>query len=1331
MFQFMPATAKRYGLDNPEDPIAAAQAASQYLGDLRRRYKGDARLMLAAYNAGEGNVDKYGGIPPFPETQNYVRNIIPKILAEQAGSDDAEPERPIDRHKQTASRYSKIPENGSLHKPQASPDAGMASPPDPGRYQNRYSVLPDEPTPTDREKEFDIPSDFDESPSTGESIRAGAQAGFAQAERVGANVMGLGKQRLQDLSTPMPKTLGGVPGYLSKLSPMMGGAGIQPSEPFTPEYDPATVEGQLRREAETRQAAAQEAYTRSGIGGKTIQGLSEGIVEAPLIASLASMGGPAGVSVLSALDAADQGTAAMEKNAAIGAGMGQFGQAIASRGRLMQGAAMGGMNALATGMQGGTPTDVIASAISGGAAGVALGGGGRSEKPPTARAEPPSEGAATPRPEPQNIGARLARAQPPAEKTPDGPMTGKAPIEEKAAPSANRYAKLPEEGGADNRYADVPDDGIVQMHMGIPPGEAIKGAVEAAKKGYRALAQTEWGKRIIDPIETGINAVQLSIAPMAAKSDVAERAVSQDYIAALRADRFQTDNVLKILTDELSPTELEHSWQVLSDANVISRDPQADPNSAIAHLQNNLSPKELEAVNHLKARNDRIADEAVKLGILKNRFDVYDPRVIVDTVGGDRIKSASKGIGRQAISDEAMGFKTTTPQAKHRKYMTAEETEAAAKAKLGDNVGILRDIRVLAMTTQSLAEAVAGKRLINQIKEIGKARPEPTVVAGEKPSDNYFTINHPSFTEYKPMMTTTTEGKVVPVADSEGKTVMQKVPLYIDKAFEGPLKAVLTPRKPAGDLQPIYHGLMEIKKRATMMLMYWPTIHALVEVGRSLPLLKSRILSPRFWIEANRAKHTPEIMDKLIRTGNLDPIGKRGYIRDITDLSSGSVLDHDRGWVSSGVGKMVGKLTSPESGEATSQIIDNAGDFWHNTLLWNRVGDLQVGIAQYVMEDLAKNPSMDESTRLKIAGHFANRFAGALPSEAMSAGARVMANLALFSRTFTLGNLGLIKDAIVGLPKGVQAQIERYSGAAMKEAAQSSAKQKAFHAIALDLAIYYGVNTLAQHAFDMLSRDQSLSDIEKGYVQRWKEFQAKTKDSWRNLFFAAEQLTPMYGNEPGKQDRVYMGMSEKGRGQYLRIPTGKVPEEMIAWAMHPLDTLHRKESTILRPLQQIWEDSTGFGRKVFDDNKTMSENLGKAFELFASSQIPLTAMESAQSIYKGHGRSIDYWKVVGGLAGVSVSQGHPAGPRGGVLAKQEKDFEQRKLAIFPDANRLIQNGEVDKAKALLAGTGMTPREVQRYLLNQTKGAKISVQQMRKFYRHTPKEDQQELLNVNQ
>jgi soluble lytic murein transglycosylase-like protein len=75
LMQLMPATAKRFGCDDVSDPEKNIEAGTKYLSWLLKRFDGNVELALAGYNAGEGAVDKYNGVPPYNETQNYVKII--------------------------------------------------------------------------------------------------------------------------------------------------------------------------------------------------------------------------------------------------------------------------------------------------------------------------------------------------------------------------------------------------------------------------------------------------------------------------------------------------------------------------------------------------------------------------------------------------------------------------------------------------------------------------------------------------------------------------------------------------------------------------------------------------------------------------------------------------------------------------------------------------------------------------------------------------------------------------------------------------------------------------------------------------------------------------------------------------------------------------------------------------------------------------------------------------------------------------------------------------------------------------------------------------------
>jgi soluble lytic murein transglycosylase-like protein len=86
LMQLVPATARRFGVSNSFNPVENIQGGAKYLKYLLDLYGGDYPLALAAYNAGEGAVAKYGGVPPYTETQNYLILVRKQLEARKAAA---------------------------------------------------------------------------------------------------------------------------------------------------------------------------------------------------------------------------------------------------------------------------------------------------------------------------------------------------------------------------------------------------------------------------------------------------------------------------------------------------------------------------------------------------------------------------------------------------------------------------------------------------------------------------------------------------------------------------------------------------------------------------------------------------------------------------------------------------------------------------------------------------------------------------------------------------------------------------------------------------------------------------------------------------------------------------------------------------------------------------------------------------------------------------------------------------------------------------------------------------------------------------------------------
>ncbi len=76
LMQLMPSTARSLGVSDPFDAEQNVMGGAKYLSQKLKMYDGNVRLALAAYNAGSGNVSKYGGVPPFQETRNYIKKVL-------------------------------------------------------------------------------------------------------------------------------------------------------------------------------------------------------------------------------------------------------------------------------------------------------------------------------------------------------------------------------------------------------------------------------------------------------------------------------------------------------------------------------------------------------------------------------------------------------------------------------------------------------------------------------------------------------------------------------------------------------------------------------------------------------------------------------------------------------------------------------------------------------------------------------------------------------------------------------------------------------------------------------------------------------------------------------------------------------------------------------------------------------------------------------------------------------------------------------------------------------------------------------------------------------
>lgn len=887
-------------------------------------------------------------------------------------------------------------------------------------------------------------------------------------------------------------------------------------------------------------------------------------------------------------------------------------------------------------------------------------------------------------------GARAPRGETPAGVT-FGPAEGQ-PVDLGKAPA---QAVVPARAGA----------GTLGMNRALDP--------EVIKQAASEVANSDVVKAGRQAVSEFANDIQLKAAPMALGTDRA-RAIAKDYANAERVSRYQWSQFDDILKKNYDPAQRKKMWEAADEENILREMnvPEAErAGRGIARL----TPDERATLGTLHQYGEGLLERARAAGLFKGEgLKYWSPRVVM-MMGEDGTlsspKAAGEGGGSPYSSPSGRNITTSAPSLRERKYLTTEETEAAAKAKFGAGAQVVRDIRTMPFAMGRLERAIAGRELINGIRDVGKRTGQELVSGGAK--EGYFTLDHPAFKTFRPKFVEE-GGKMKPALDQNGQMIFERSPVYVSKEFEGPLKAVMsdTPGK-------LYEAMMALKAKTMGLIMYSPLIHNAVEWGRALPVMPGKILTFRVYFEGNAAKRDPVQMREAIGNGMV-PIGNRFQHQDISGVLEEPNLAPGRSITAKVLGGAVG-LASKGAGEAVKRGIDVAGDFWHNTLLWDRIGDLQMGLYTNIQRDLIAKGT-DPGTAGKIAAHFANRYAGALPNEAMSSAVRKAANFVLFSRTFTLGNLGVMKDMITGLPRDVRAQIARDAGEAAAYAAKGIAQRKAIQAFAMDIALMYVGNASLQGAFDVMKRDQSLDDVGRGYAERYDRLAKRVHEQPSELlnpFLALDQLSPGAENEPGKERRVLYGYDDKGTAIYLRVPTGKIGEEFVDWTTSPLDILKRKEGTIMRPLVQTLTNDKGFGRQVYNPDepgfKGAAKAVGNILANILKQQFPVEAIESAANLARGRSDDIDAYKVIGPFFGLTFSQGAPGGPEVGQMFAVERRHRAEISEAMPDIKKRLKAGEVDEAVTLMQEAHMTPAEMRMtFKFAEQPSARMTPRRLQKF-----------------
>lgn len=829
--------------------------------------------------------------------------------------------------------------------------------------------------------------------------------------------------------------------------------------------------------------------------------------------------------------------------------------------------------------------------------------------------------------------------------------------------------------------ARLPDDAAPSIGHNNPP---LSMKIGDAMTGVADSITPDWA--------------QMIAAPMAHKTgSLIARATAKDYANMGRVVEYDHRTIDRFLEENFTPERRQAMWEAADTDSVLLEKGQA------AYKMAQLAPAERHVVERLQQRavdnwQSWMALPGTKAGQLQSfgrMFVGYMPRYVMDyfrETGGET----------RNLNMVGRNLRTFTDRTLRREHGTVEETEAAA----GPGAKVVRDVRTLALANYHLERAIMGRKLIQAVKEhseaVGDETSPPAVVSGnlkEHEEGKYFTIKqNGSFWEHRPAFK---DGKVIKNEET-GNPVFEKVPIHVSKDWEGPLRSVLQTNNLA---DPAYKAFMAFKAKSTAVLMFSPALHnGVIFGGRVLPAVNGNpIAALRMYRMGGRVMRDPDLMREFIAHGTAPVNARRGAGADISAIYEPPKLEPGNSWTSQILGHSVGYLPQKgmsiaENRRAVKSSVDEAGHFWHQTMLWDVIARAQMGMSKTFADRLMAG-GLDRQSAMRVGADMGNRFAGVIPREEIGQAGRQLADVTFFSRGFTLGNMAAAKSIFTGAPRSVLAQIELDKGIQALFNVRSTAQRKYMASFAIDYAYLHIGNSLLQSGANVMSGQDDLDDELKGYWDRLKKTATEFPDNpYQSFIDPLGKLDATSENEPGKVNRILWGFDSQGTGLYARNPTGKIPEDMVGWLTHPFNTAWNKMSTELKPAIEIMRNEDYMGHPiVMTDPKTWADsfdNMGHYIGHYLGAQIPEADIgalgELLQNKETHDEATVDVRMIGGALLGVMMSHGARGGPYNGVIAQQKRMDAYHWDEMYDDVRKDVIEGRIDQAKAKMKSVNMAP-----------------------------------------
>lgn len=716
-------------------------------------------------------------------------------------------------------------------------------------------------------------------------------------------------------------------------------------------------------------------------------------------------------------------------------------------------------------------------------------------------------------------------------------------------------------------------------------------------------------------------------------------------------------------------------------------------------LEATLTPEQRAMVSELREIfEETLGPLAVDMGLLSGIRKDYAKHVAIDYLNDSSINTNL--FGETIVRN---WLKTG-----RRKYETFEEGEAAG-------VEYLKRYGVMIAAAQHLEAAIYGKQFVNWVKSQEVAGEALVSLPGEN-IPGYVTVNHPAFrqtTWHSSKHITVGKEKVwvndnaVQYKGKEYLVINNRVYLNdtsykvqksvysssrnikVHPKLAGPLKALLEADTP----NIFIDSFMKLKSASMQLIMYNPMFHnttVFFKVVPSLPQMGlGNLISPREIVGEEVWKNLTPVAKVLARTPFIDYVvgnylnnnkamriyaikhndrflGGKGYKMDLygdIDVFRNSMLD----------------LINPKLGK----MADKAADFWHGYLLWDRIGDLQMGlfhrftlsgtktrVAEFEKSN-GRKPTVQELEAMKEAsayeaGEISNLIAGAFGREDFAAGWRRFLNLGLFSRSYTFSNLRLAQAGMGALPKHVIGQVAR----------------------ALDGKATINKGMFQKIATTMLLKDLFLlfSTLEIGNYIITKKYDIPDEKGTVGGHFS-------WDNEPAKKMKIAVGVKSNGQVVYMGTPfraARDIYELMFSWALSPKefkDAWGNKLSPFVSTAIDVKKNENFRGDTIMKDGDDWWDN-ARDVSLFMAKG--LTGFETTMGTFNPGEQT----ENIARLFGAQISHGSPGGPLIGSYREIERNQAAREKDALREAMDMMRHGKETEAIQMLADLGFSSSELE-------------------------------------